>query len=108
MSDARKEMLRQLLSKWTFAPAPNGEQWLDGGSLRRRIYLRWMAFARVLGRVNTMVLLTVFYFAILGPVALILRILRKDLLDRWFEDRSSYWYDREQEEHSLERRSRQF
>lgn len=108
MTDARQQDLRQLLRRWSFSPEANEGEEEPVVSIRRRLYLRWMAFARVLGKINTVVLLTIVYVVILGPVSLVFRVLRRDLLDRNHEERASYWYDREHEEHSIERRSRQF
>ena len=108
MTDSRQTALRSLLSKWSFGPPAGGANEVPVESIRRRLYLRWMAFARILGRINTMLLLTIAYVVIIGPVAIVFRILRTDLLDRRSEDRSSYWYDREHEDRSLERSSRQF
>ncbi len=48
----------------------------------RNVKKWWMAFARALGWLNARLLLTVFYFVILGIPALILRLLRKDPLHR--------------------------
>ncbi|HCA82046.1 MAG TPA: hypothetical protein DEP53_20135 [Bacteroidetes bacterium] len=108
MTGERQDALRRLLSKWIFAPPAAAGKEMSAHSIRRRLYLRWMAFARVLGRINTVVLLTIVYVVIIGPVAIVFRILGKDLLDRSSEERPSYWYDRDNEEHTVERRSRQF
>lgn len=108
MNEARQEALRNVLTRWSFAPDADEVDAQSVASLRRRLYRRWMAFARVLGKINAAVLLTIVYIVVIGPVALIFRIIGKDLLDRTSENRPSYWYDREDEEHSVERRSRQF
>ena len=108
MNEVRQDTLRTLLSKWSFAPPTDPVKKRSADSLRRRLYGRWMAFARVLGKINTIVLLTIVYMVIIGPVALVFRMFGKDLLDRTSDGRSSYWYDRDEEEHSVERRSRQF
>jgi len=71
-------------------------------SFWRRTYAGWMRFARFLGYVNTVVVLTLFYFLVVGPVALFLKLLGKDLLNRKAEPRESYWEDKEAVEHSIE------
>jgi len=68
----------------------------------------WMAFANAMGWFNTRLLLTIFYFVILALPAIILRLMRKDLLDRSFRDRSSYWTDKQPSDHTLEQAKRQF
>ena len=69
---------------------------LVGIPLLRPIYRGWMTFAFVLGWINARVLLGLFFYLVLTPVGLILRISGKDLLDEKI-DRSapSYWIRRE-------------
>lgn len=40
----------------------------------------WMAFVDILGRVQTTLLLSIIYHIAVGPIALIARLLRRDLL----------------------------
>ncbi len=60
------------------------------------IYIGWMKFAHALGWINTRVILGIFFYLVLTPLGLILRLLGKDLLDQKI-DRSarSYWVKRE-------------
>lgn len=52
----------------------------------------WMKFAQVLGWINSRILLTVVYFIILVPVALISRMFNKDPLKlKWHPDLESYF-----------------
>jgi hypothetical protein len=67
----------------------------------------WMIFALALGWFNTRLLLTVFYL-ILGIPALVLKLIGKDLLDRGFKNRSSYWIKKENVPHTTERARHQF
>ncbi|MCB2230273.1 hypothetical protein KQH82_06120 [bacterium] len=46
----------------------------------RQIWNGWMRFARVVGRVNTAVLLTLFYFLILSPLGAVMRLFGWDPL----------------------------
>jgi len=50
------------------------------GKLAKAIYKWWMAFARAVGVVNATILLTIVYIVVIGPMSIISRILRKDLL----------------------------
>lgn len=52
----------------------------------------WMALARLLGVVSTTVLLTAAYAVLLVPLALLLRLVGKDLLAlRRHPERTTYW-----------------
>lgn len=57
------------------------------------LYRGWMKIAHAIGKVNTLLLLTIFYFLILGIAKLIVLILRKDLLGLR-QKGSSYWKER--------------
>ena len=72
------------------------------------LYAWWMRFARVLAFVNTRVLLTLFYFIVIGPIALVLKVIGKDFLERRTNGSPTYWKLREQSEQNLESASRQF
>ncbi len=72
------------------------------------LYKWWMLFARGLAFVNTRVILTLFFVIVIGPIALILKILGKDFLQRNIDSSPSYWKSREMAEHTLENAARQF
>lgn len=67
-----------------------------GYAFLRPIYVAWMTFAFVLGWINTRLLLGLFFYLILTPTGLILKLFGKDVLDQRI-DRSvgSYWKLRE-------------
>jgi hypothetical protein len=54
----------------------------------------WMRFAEVLGRVNTSVILTVFYGLVMTPVGLIRRRVSDPLDRRMHDGRASLWVAR--------------
>lgn len=55
----------------------------------------WFRFAAIVGHFNMRVILSVFYFLIVTPLSLVMRLFR-DPLDRKFEkDRETYWAPRE-------------
>ena len=60
----------------------------------KALYRVWMKFAHFIGRINTAILLTLFYFLFLGAAKLITRIYGADLLDSRWQDRPSYWRSR--------------
>ncbi len=58
----------------------------------RPIYKAWMFFALCLGWVMTRVILTVLFYSVLMPVALVARLAGKRFLDHTFRDgRGSFW-----------------
>lgn len=61
----------------------------------RPFYLVWMRFASILGWINTRLVLTAFFFLVLTPIGLVLRMMGKDLLDKSIDRRvRSYWVKR--------------
>jgi hypothetical protein len=63
--------------------------------LLKPIYKVWMSFAVVMGFVMTRVILTILYFGLFTPIALIAKLLDKDLLDeRWNRNATTYWKKR--------------
>lgn len=64
--------------------------------LGKFLYKGWMVFAHALGWVNTRILLVLFFFLIITPVALFMRMIGKDSLSRRIEpELETYWNDRE-------------
>ena len=59
------------------------------------IWRAWLKFAHFIGKVNTIILLTLFYAVIIGTVKIISFLGRKDLLDGRAGGQSSYWQKRE-------------
>jgi hypothetical protein len=84
--------------------------WFTGGSvlfllgglaarpLLRPIYTGWMKFAFVLGWVNTRLILGIFFYGILTPVGVVMRLTGWDPLTRKIDRTApSYWVKRPQE-----------
>jgi hypothetical protein len=67
-----------------------------------------MKFAKVLGRIQTVILLFLIYLFVIGPISVIALICRKDFLDKRFIDKESYWRQRPSDDLSLESSKRQF
>ncbi|OGX08697.1 MAG: hypothetical protein A2Z88_11575 [Omnitrophica WOR_2 bacterium GWA2_47_8] len=60
------------------------------------VYTRWMRVAHFIGNTVTAVILTVLFFTVFAIAGIILRIMRKDLLDEALDpDAQSYWHKRE-------------
>jgi hypothetical protein len=81
------------------------------GGLRRMgraLKAGWLAFARIVHRVNTAVILTLVYFVVVAPINLVSRLVRADLLNRCIGDEPSFWVDAEAPSSNLEECRRQF
>ena len=56
----------------------------------------WMRFGGLLHRIVTPVILGFVFFSTVTPIALVLRVMKKDVISLKFEpERESYWIDRE-------------
>lgn len=82
---------------------------LFGYPLLRPVYIGWMKIAHALAWVNTRLLLSVFFYLIVTPTGLLMRLVGKDLLDEKI-DRSaqSYWKQRDRQPVPKERYERLF
>jgi len=59
------------------------------------LYLAWMTLAIIMGFVMTRVILSVLFFGVFTPAALMAKLLRKDLLSqRWNRSADTYWIKR--------------
>ena len=77
--------------------------------LWQRIFDLWMKLAHALSFVMTRVLLTVFFFLVITPIGLFMRMIGHRPLDlSWKDGRSSYWIDKPPGEYTLERYKKQF
>lgn len=71
------------------------------------VYRAWMPVALLLGRINTLLFMLLFYYAILTPYALLLKLLGMEMLDLRFKDQNTYWKPKQPRE-SLEDYKKQF
>ena len=82
---------------------------LFGKNILRPLYVGWMKFAFVLGWVNTRILLGLFFYLILTPIGLVLRLTGKDLLGLKIDrNATSYWVKRERKSFDAETTKQQF
>jgi hypothetical protein len=69
----------------------------------------WMGFARRLGKINSIILLSLVYFLVIGCMALIAKLFRKDLLHKKSASEDmSYWQNRASSEANISRSRYQF
>jgi len=73
------------------------------------LYVIWMTFAFYLSMVMTYLLLTVFFYLIMSPVGLIMRLFGKDLLSRKFPGgKDSYWVEANVYQDDIDRYSKPY
>jgi hypothetical protein len=78
-------------------------------SILRSIKRIWLLFAQMIGKVNSIVLLSLVYFVVIGFMSLIVKLFRKDLLQKKMDfDQTSYWQARKTGEQTLDRHKFQF
>ncbi|HAV23196.1 MAG: hypothetical protein A2X67_07635 [Ignavibacteria bacterium GWA2_55_11] len=80
--------------------------WLK--NMRDSMFRGWMAFAHVLGIINTTLLLTAVYVVMVLPMRAVWWIIRKDPLQLRHVHSSTQWQERDAEEPSIEERSHPF
>ena len=107
MTTHARERVGHLLRKWEFRhdQADTEEK---ARTIWKALSEHWLRFARMLGKANALVLLTVVYILIIGPGAMLLKLFRKDLLDRRMKERASYWYDKAPVDQDVDRSKHQF
>jgi len=74
----------------------------------KKIWVFWKKFARRVAIIQTSVILTLFYFLMIGIFALVIKLLRKDLLDKKWKQNKSFWKEKEKMIATLEAARRQF
>lgn len=73
------------------------------------VYYMWMAISFFMGYFMSRIILTLVFYIAITPIALVLRLIKKDILDqRVNHDKSSYWKKREKNRDGLEGLERQF
>ncbi|MFH1081388.1 MAG: SxtJ family membrane protein [Pseudomonadota bacterium] len=58
-----------------------------------RVAASWMKVAAVIGNFNTRIILSIMFFVILTPIALAYRLLNRDLVDHFRENRRPSYFD---------------
>ena len=74
----------------------------------KRLRDGWMAFAHVLGRAQTAILLTLIYLLTVGPISLLSRLTGQDLLRLRRSGKDSYWAPLERTTKTLDEARKQF
>lgn len=73
------------------------------------IYDKWMVVAHFIGNIVTTIILSFLFYAMFGIIGIILRVIKKDYLDRSLDSQQgSYWKKREVKEFQQKNYQRQF
>jgi hypothetical protein len=96
------------LAAFRYYKGGNSWVWFVGGSVffllaglflkpvLRPVYVVWMKFAFILGWLNTRLLLGVFFYLVVSPVGVVMRLVGRDPLTRKIDrSQSSYWMKRD-------------
>jgi len=77
--------------------------------LLKYFYILWMKLAFILGWFNTRLLLCIIFYLVFSPIALIMRILKVDFLERKLHPQAtSYWKIKNKQESLAENYNKQF
>lgn len=75
----------------------------------KSLYGAWMRFAKVVGRFNSRVLLSLIFYLMIFPLSLVLKIFSKDRLGLQFaKDKETYWMKRSERKFEKDRYEKQF
>lgn len=108
MMKTQQETVEKLLRRWSYSSESSEEEAIRSRTTWRIAYGYWMRFARALGKANALLLLTIVYVVMIGPAAIVLKILGKDLLDRKANENHTFWRDKVQEPFTIERGKQPF
>jgi len=73
------------------------------------LYDKWMLVAHFIGSIVTAIVLGIVFYLIFGITGIILRMMKKDLLDEaWDKNAASYWIKREKKAFNKEDYLKQF
>jgi hypothetical protein len=74
----------------------------------RNIKKKLRDFGRKVAYYQTIIILSVIYFTVVALFSLIIKLMRKDLLDKGITDEPSFWREREVTRFDLEQVKHQF
>ena len=108
MTKAQQEHLQTLLNRWSYGSESQDGKLVTERSIWRTVRGYWMKFALALGKANALLLLTIVYVVLIGPAAIVLKFIGKDLLDRKAGSDFTYWREKAVEKLSIERSKQPF
>lgn len=67
--------------------------------LLKPIFTAFSAFGKIMGWINSKILLTIIFYALITPISFLMKLLRKDLLQQKIDkNASTYWNERKPKE----------
>ena len=54
----------------------------------------WFKFGLLLGKIISPIIMVIIFFLVVTPIAVIMRLLKKDLLNLKFKENNTYWIDK--------------
>ena len=54
----------------------------------------WFKFGMILGRIVSPIIMSIIFFLVVTPIALIMKLLKKDLLNLKFNKTNTYWIEK--------------
>ena len=78
-------------------------------TIRSALFRGWMKFAHILALINTTLILTIVYLALIGPMAIVMKIFRRDPLGAGTPPaQGSFWKIKGPVHHTIADSKRQF
>lgn len=66
------------------------------------LYAGWMRVGHIMGAVSSKIILAILFYGLFTPVAIILKLRGKDLLNKKFDkNENSYWIERQEQPNSM-------
>ena len=67
---------------------------LLNSNLLRPLNKLWFNFGLLLGKIISPIIMGIIFFLVVTPIAVIMRLLKKDLLNLKFKENNTYWIDK--------------
>ena len=63
----------------------------------------WIKFGELLGRIVAPIVMLIIFFGVLFPIAILLKILKKDMLNLKYNKENTYWANKEKIQDSMDK-----
>ena len=74
---------------------------LSNSKLLTPLNVLWFKFGILLGKIASPVMMGIIFFVIVTPIAIIMRLLKKDLLNLKFNKNNSYWIEKDEQKSKM-------
>ncbi len=75
---------------------------LINSKLLTPLNILWFKFGILLGKIVSPLIMGIIFFAIVTPIAIIMKLLKKDLLNLKFNKAKSYWIEKNKQKSKME------